>query len=356
MQVATATRARQLPLAGPRRPTLIERALDVIPLPYGWAALFIAAVLGPPGSLLVAYLETGSLQASLASYFHGYVPEHPWQQALVIALWSAFYAILFWTIRHARHSVLRAEPALASFLPESPAFDRAFGALSRLAPAIVIGLVIEAIFIGDYRVRILEAPGPYSAAYEALSGPPLYLLSGTALWVTASATWGLYRLGHEPLRLRPFYEDKAMGLRSMAALSLSLSKGTFSLLFIMGLMFLIGPVRTEYVLTVIVLLLLGLALFFLPLLGAHARMKREKLALQTYVKERWGMVLARNLDPASPVATDASALLTLEALERKVNSVHTWPFDLPILSKLGVMALSILLALLTQVIKNALNL
>jgi hypothetical protein len=331
-------------------------------VPYVWAALLVAALLGPPGSLLVAYLETGDLAGSLESFFYGYLPARLWQRLLAVVLWYAFYAILFWAIRHARTSVLEAEADLAPLLPDTAAFRRAFGSLSRLGPALLIGLVMEALFIGDYRARLAHAPGRVSRIYEALSGPPLYVMVGTALWVYVTAVWGLYRLGRGPLRLKPFYEDRTMGLRPLATLSLSLSLAYFVLLLIMVLMLFIGPVRPEYVGTVIALLLLGLALFFLPLIGARARMKEEKEALQEAVRERWRDVLARNLasangsNPRSTAGADVDAVVTLEALERKVNAVPTWPFDLSILGKLGVMALPVLVGLVTQLVANLLGL
>lgn len=349
---------RERSALGPGRPTLVERVLGWLPLPYRWAAVLMAAILGPPGSLAVAYAETGDLNASLLAYFYGYTPARRWQQILSVVLWFAFYTILFWTIHHARRSVVQARGTLTPLLEDPTAFDRVFGALPRLLPALLIGLAIEALFIGDYRGRLAAAPGPVSKVYEAVSGPPLYLMSGTAIWVYASAVWGLFRLGRGPLKLKPFYEDESMGLKPMALLSLSLSAAYFGLLLIMGLMLLIGPVRAEYVITVSGLLILGLVLFFLPLIGAHRRMRSEKKALQTAVRRRWEGVLAGEMaeDRAAPAVRDPGALLALEALERKVTETQTWPVDVPILSKLGVMVLSIVLAIVTQIVMNWLGL
>jgi hypothetical protein len=336
--------------------------MGLLPLPYVGAALLVAAVLGPPGSLLLAYLETGDLARSLESFFYGYVPARLWQRILAVVLWYAFYTILFWAIRHARLSVLDAEGDFSPLLPERGAFRRAFSSISRLGPALLIGLVVEALFIGDYRARLAHAPGPVSRVYEAISGPPLYVLVGTALWVYGSALWGLYRLGRGPLQLKPFYEDKTMGLRPLASLSLSLSLAYFVLLLIMVLMLFIGPVRPEYVGTVIALLLLGLALFFLPLLGAHRRMQEEKEALQKALLGRWGGVVTRNVAPGgdadatTSLAADVDAVATLEALERRVAAIPTWPFDLSILSRLGVMVLPIVVGLVTQIVANLLGL
>ncbi|MBN1248578.1 MAG: hypothetical protein JXC32_13040 [Anaerolineae bacterium] len=346
---------------GPERPTLVERVLALLPLPYGWAAVLVAALLGPPGSLLIGFLETGDLEASMSAFFYGHLPERRWQEILSIILWFAFYTILFWTIAYARRSVIKSRKALTPRLSEPGAFDAAFGHVSWLLPALLIGFAIEALFIGDYRARLASAPGPVSTVYEAVSGPPLYLMSGTAIWVYASAVWGLFRLGKGSLRLKPFYEDESMGLKPMAKLSLSLSAAYFGLLLIMGLMLLIGPVRTEYVITVATLLVLGLVLFFLPLIGAHRRMKAEKKALREAVRARWEEILAGTLTPTEdeedePRTFDPGAVLALEALERKVAAAQTWPVDVPILSKLGVMALSIILALVTQIVSNLLGL
>jgi hypothetical protein len=126
-------------LVGPEQRTLVERALGLVPLPYGWAALIVALLLGPPGSLLVAYLETRDLQTSLESFFHGYMPEFYWQQILSVVLWSLFYAILFWVIWYARHSVLRATNSLAPLLSEPREYRAAFRGLSRTGPAVLIG-------------------------------------------------------------------------------------------------------------------------------------------------------------------------------------------------------------------------
>jgi hypothetical protein len=152
-----------------------------------------------------------------------------------------------------------------------------------------------------------------------------------------------------------------MGLKPMATLSLSLSAAYFGLLLIMGLMLLIGPVRIEYIITVAALLVLGLVLFFLPLIGAHRRMRAEKKALKEAVRARWEGILADTLSRADDGEhgadrVDPGAVLALEALERKVAAAQTWPVDLPILGKLGVMALSIILALVTQVVSNLLGL
>jgi hypothetical protein len=353
-------------LVGPEQRTLVERALGLVPLPYGWAALIVALLLGPPGSLLVAYLETRDLQTSLESFFHGYMPEFYWQQILSVVLWSLFYAILFWVIWYARHSVLRATNSLAPLLSEPREYRAAFRGLSRTGPAVLIGLVLYALFFMDYRLRIIEAPGPVSSVYEALSGPPLYLMSGTAIWVYMRTLGGLHQLGRGDLKLTPFYEDKTMGLRPLAALSLSLSAAFFSLLFIMVLMLLLGPVRTEYVITVSSLLIVGIALFFLPLMGAHRRMKHEKQALRAALRKRWAPLVEAHVPPTGagaladgegsagspgshpPVEEQVNMALVLEALERQAAAVQTWPFDIAILGKLGVMVGSILLSLLTQ--------
>lgn len=340
--------------AGPGQPTLVEQVLGLLPVPYLWAAVLAAAVLGPPGSLLVATLETGDVGRSLESFFHAYMPARGWQQALAVVLWTAFYVLLFWAVRHARVSVEEAEPELAPLLPDAGAFRRAFGSLARVGPPLLIGLAMELLFLADYRLRLAHAPGPVSRIYEALSGPPLYLMVGTALWVYVRALWGLYRLGRGPLELKPFYEDRTMGLRPLATLSLSLSLAYFALLLSMVLMLFIGPVQPAYVGTVAGLLALGLALFFLPLMGAHAQLRREKAALQEMVRARWRRVLARSLGPAGEGATES--VVALEALERKVAAVPTWPFDLSILSRLGVMALTVAAGLATQLVAGLLGL
>jgi hypothetical protein len=91
-------------------------------------------------------------------------------------------------------------------------------------------------------------------------------------------------------------------------------------------------------------------------------MQEEKEALQKALLGRWGGVVTRNVAPGgdadatASLAADVDAVATLEALERRVAAIPTWPFDLSILSRLGVMVLPIVVGLVTQIVANLLGL
>jgi hypothetical protein len=106
----------------------------------------------------------------------------------------------------------------------------------------------------------------------------------------------------------------------------------------------------------------GTIIALLPLLGAHRRMKGEKEALQKARRERCGGVVTRNLAPGGDadstgsLAAAVGAVATLEAPKRRVVAIPTWPFDLSILSRLGVTILPIVVGLVTQIVANLLGL
>jgi hypothetical protein len=91
-------------------------------------------------------------------------------------------------------------------------------------------------------------------------------------------------------------------------------------------------------------------------------MKEEKDALKKALLARWGEVVTRSLAPDDDTNTTASlaaeidAVVTLQALDGKVAAIPTWPFDMSILSRLGVMILPVVVGLVTQLVANLLGL
>ena len=53
-------------IAVPEGRTLVERIVGVIHLPYPLGSLVLAALIGPPGAMLIAYSLTLSLESALS--------------------------------------------------------------------------------------------------------------------------------------------------------------------------------------------------------------------------------------------------------------------------------------------------
>jgi len=107
-------------------PTVIERFVTLIPLPYPLAALFWTIVLGTPGFSAIQYLATRSTPFSLANLPNA---------LLNISL--TFY--LFLMVRYMRLRVVASEALIVSRLSGGERdYHEAFGRMTQTAP--VIGL------------------------------------------------------------------------------------------------------------------------------------------------------------------------------------------------------------------------
>jgi hypothetical protein len=102
-----------------------------------------------------------------------------------------------------------------------------------------------------------------------------------------------------------------------------------------------------------VFLVIGLALFFLPLRVIHRRMVEEKKRAQVDLRERYATLFEapRRLPAGSREAERASLddlrdAIGYEVTERQVQAIKAWPFDTSLITKLATsFALPILLTL-----------
>ncbi len=110
-------------------------------------------------------------------------------------------------------------------------------------------------------------------------------------------------------------------------------------------------------------LLLGVALFFLPLTSIHAKMREEKRRLLGEVGTRYAC-LSQDPSAAGETATlddvrnglaRLMALQELEIMDRKIASLPTWPFDIQVVSRFITIVLSVTAVLSARLITNFLH-
>jgi hypothetical protein len=231
-----------------------------------------------------------------------------------------------------------------------------FGGVSNAAPSIGLAILFYAIS-STYNFRALQASGPAFFSYFAVAWPLTLFIVGSFIWMFVKSLWGIYNLGKEPVKLKSSFEDSMLGAGPLGSLSLSL---TFSNIVFLGvgiLLFVTDPFG-EFPLTLfgvfVGTLLIGVILFFLPLLNVHKSMvfhKREELR---QLREE-----SRNLFSAEGFPRDGNgAIIYLASLERielgerKMASAATWPFDTSIIGKLIAILLSVTAILLSGYLKN----
>jgi len=99
------------------------------------------------------------------------------------------------------------------------------------------------------------------------------------------------------------------------------------------------------------LVVIGILAFFLPLRRLHRRMMLEKGLAREKLAKRFVPIMddsATLTGVDKGVEHEALEVLKVDLMDRKVSSIATWPFDLPILGKLTIIVLSVTAGCLTR--------
>jgi hypothetical protein len=204
-------------------PTIVERFLDAIPLPYR-ASLLTAVLFGPPGTVAVRFIFGTDLRSALEHYYQGLGTGVLNRQIAGLILWTGFLFYLMWMVRFLRRRLLAAGPEISKILAGGEhAYAASFQGVSRTLPELGLSAVLILVFHRMFISDLDSSRAVTEAAFHVLRYLVTYLASGTALCVYISGFWGLYRLGRTPLRLSSFAEDDMLGSKPIGSLSLSLS-------------------------------------------------------------------------------------------------------------------------------------
>jgi hypothetical protein len=225
-----------------------------------------------------------------------------------------------------------------------------------------------ALFLPDILKGFIEASGPFGRAFHLLVSLFTYCVYGTATWTYASALWGIRTLGKQALTLAPFHEDNMMGTQPFGSLCLSISLSLFGAIGIMTVITLISPVYLQFTSILFALTALGFLLFFLTLNSVHTQLAREKKAqkytLYAHSFEAIEFLSGTREDKRRAVSTelrelllDLKAFAAMETARHRLREISTWPFETKLIGKLSAIALSLIVAIVSNIIiKRLLNL
>ncbi|HET7405117.1 MAG TPA: hypothetical protein VFJ63_03280 [Candidatus Bathyarchaeia archaeon] len=347
----------RLPAAGPHADlTLVERFVSLIPVPYPVAAIIWSVLLGSPGLFLVQYFETGTITGLAYSS----IPS----EILFLCIPVYMYIIP----HYMRLKIVATGALIARRLSGGDQdYRRAFGKMTQPMPVLALTIVFGTmVLIGSEYADFVPSPRPWMA-FSIIATYLVALGLAAYLWMFATASLGLYRLG-STLRLGPFQEDRMMGSRPIGNLALSLTMGYFGGLFLMILIFsglFLSPLATSSLIQGVLfgLLLVGVAMFFLPLHSVHSRMKAEKQRLVSEISARYLKLEAdasttraeTSLDDLRSEVAKLTELQRIQVIERKVASLPTWPFDIQVVSKFITVVLSVTAVLVSRIITNFLR-
>ena len=329
------------------KPTTIERIIGLFPGPYAAKCLAFASVFGVPLLLLTRFLDSGNVQNSLAVF-----GPLLWQNVVTFSI--ANFVLLFYGAYGVRYMRSKIELTLHDFEPltqeSKKNLQKIFSPVCKLYPAIILAVLVFAASLASFPDQTQHASGSLSLIQVIISFPFVYLTYGTFVWVYASSVKSLHELGKQPvLPLSKFYEDPHLRMKPLGNLSLSLALVYFMGLGLVFFSFISIPVPLEF--AVGVLILSGVALFFLPLNVMHQKMQAEKRKESEKLKIHYRQ-LAGSSDPLQSIyLTDSKSIrriLAVDIIERQVASIPEWPFDSRTIKWLSAIVLTVLGSILTK--------
>lgn len=345
---------------GPESPTFLEWLINAFHIPFSWGCLLLAFVFGPPGAVLLTYVQTSSIEDALARtlrLFLGLVVPG-WRGVAALALFSIILFYFLYMIRYMRLKLVAAKPTLLPLLPEGEeTFHKIFSTVSQLLPPLLLGVVL--IILANLQTYP-DLPINYVKFIESSSANLYYvfvwllfwlMIVGTFIWVYFSSIRGLHELGKEPLKLKSFREDKTLGARPIGLLSFSFASiyiGGIGLAVFMVIIILPASSTLLYSSLLAFLILIGIAFFFLPLYTIHQRMLEAKNLEQEALRQKFSKVYEMPKASESPQKDVSEALdrltniITIDVTKAEVDAIPTWPVDAPILSRLVTLMLSII--------------
>ncbi len=190
-----------------------------------------------------------------------------------------------------------------------------------------------------------------------ISVPFMYvdLFAFTFLWVLGYSFYAIYRVGRMELNLKPFTEDRSLGLNPLGRLALRLSG-----LYVLFVLFALVPNLLSVILAppivaiVLALTLLSFAFFFLPLLP----LRRKLLTAKRDLLGRLGPRLTRlyrevDSEPGGKIGQEVvNELMALKEIQRDIQQIHNWPFDTGVVVRLSVIVFSVTAIVLSRIIAS----
>jgi len=201
-----------------------------------------------------------------------------------------------------------------------------------------------------------------------------FLILASFLWVYGYSMYDVHRAGKLPLRLKPFTEDRTLGLKPFGTASLRLASiyavfpitWTFVELVSIdveipgGVSITFAPIRLTDIIFSVGLILTGIVMFFLPLLSIRERLQEAKRQELSWVTPRYTTIITRvkeqvpkTLPENGATQTQALAdeLTMVRQIQQDIQKIQSWPFDFGVVSRLAtVLVIPPILGVLARIL------
>ena len=206
-----------------------------------------------------------------------------------------------------------------------------------------------------FAVSAFARDGWASALLRGTTWLVLGIAIWTFLWTYASLQFGLGRLGRDRLRPDVPRTDPGLGLRPLGAVAFM---GLWMLMMWLVPVLLTGLPDLVGVIIGTLVLVGGLAAFFLSLVGLHRQMidaKASELALarDLYAQAYEPVRVAPTLET---LEQQRSLLGAADALEKRAHAIHDWPIDEGTFARVLTITTSVIAMIVARLILEPLGL
>jgi hypothetical protein len=337
------------------KPALIERLNATLPVPYALSSLVIAVLLGPLGFYFAYLLEYLDVPRGTTAFLNTSLGHNTLSQLVgnnVIYPGIIFYCAFM--LRYMRLRITRVEEELVAESPEwADTTRRSFARISQTGPAVGITLLIFLASLPLLEYQVSSNQG-FPRFYFGITYPLFLFGAGSFIWMYVSSLWGLYRIGTEPIKLKPHTEDALLGLGGFGRISLTLTTVFLIAVFLAVYEFTAFATAMPILLTILFsasLITLGICMFFLPLMNIHKRMISERDQLRN---QNLGAIISvvsedNTWEDRSQVHS-LRKILVLEHEADQIKGIPSWPFDTAMIRILAGVVFGIVISLSAHLI------
>jgi hypothetical protein len=270
-------------------------------------------------------------------------------EALVLSLIMLYF---LYAIRYITNRIDRLNEYVKSMSPENIRLQ--LGIPFRLSRVLLIWVIL---------LVVINLLSPISFTIEGLVSTHVlvftyfFLILAFFLWTYGSSMLVIFRAGKLPLQLKPFTEDRTLGLKPFGTASMRLVSvyAIFPLIVTIlqlitvnveipgGVTIALGSLRVSDLIILGGLILTGIILFIIPLVAIHRRLQdaqRQELSWitphYTALVERLKIRMSRSeYESVSEEDGLASELSIVRQIEGDIHRIQTWPFDIGVITRLA---------------------
>lgn len=336
------------------KPSLIERIINLFPGPYVLKCLLFSCVFGVPALLLFRFFDTLEVLAALEVF-----GPLLWQNIVTFSF--ANFVLLFYAaygIQYMRSRIAAMVPQVEPLMPDQGRTAQdIFHPVCAFVPAAVLSILLAVVSLLSFPDQGQHAAGPISLALLVISFPFVYLVYGTFIWTYVSSIKCLYDLSRQPLKLPEFYEDDHLGMKSFGSLSLALALVYFLGLGLIFFSFLSVPPPLE--LAVVIMILAGVIMFFLPLITIHHKMLEKKRDEREKLKSHYTHLLKFIEEPLRTGDTTEVKhlryMMAIDIIDRQITAIPEWPIDSRSWTRLSAIILTVVISIMTRIVLTLLG-